>query len=189
VIFLCSRISASGWMQNEHLFLVQGGGRAAGLRTPLYATRPQAATLSGHAPRRLSQAQPSDQAFARLPARPPQDDSHDRSSDIEFPGEEEGTLRGGLYRTEGAEAPAAAGDQHGAWIRTQEGAWSRPLRRAVAEAGFVVSSMIIAGSATATGLPRNDIRSLGARSTMWRRAISYREADQRGGSSLGIWVG
>jgi len=107
--------------------------------------------------------------------------------DIEFPGEEEATLRGWLYRPEGAEAgPRPAITMAHGFAAVKEHGLDR-FARAFAQAGFVVLVHDHRGFGVSDGSPRHDIdpwRQIADR----RRAISYLESrPEVDGSRLGIW--
>jgi pimeloyl-ACP methyl ester carboxylesterase len=107
--------------------------------------------------------------------------------DIEFPGEEEATLRGWLYRPEGAEAgPRPAITMAHGFAAVKEHGLDR-FARAFAQAGFVVLVHDHRGFGVSDGSPRHDIDPW-RQIADWRRAISYLESrPEVDGSRLGIW--
>lgn len=107
--------------------------------------------------------------------------------DIEFPGEEEVTLRGWLYRPEGAEArPRPAITMAHGFAAVKEHGLDR-FACAFAQAGFVVLVHDHRGFGASDGLPRHDVDPW-RQIADWRRAISYLESrPEVDGSRVGIW--
>src|SRR5258707_12647515 len=102
--------------------------------------------------------------------------------DIEFPGEEEVTLRGWLYRPEGAEArPRPAITMAHGFAAVKEHGLDR-FACAFAQAGFVVLVHDHRGFGASDGLPRHDVDPW-RQIADWRRALSYLESPPEGGGA------
>jgi fermentation-respiration switch protein FrsA (DUF1100 family) len=107
--------------------------------------------------------------------------------DIEFPGEDGVTLRGWLYRPDGAEVrPRPAVTMAHGFAAVKEHGLDR-FAQAFAEAGFVVLAHDHRGFGASEGSPRQDIDPW-CQIADWRRAISYLESrPEVDGKRLGIW--